>query len=113
MLKLFARILPGGGAGLETKLDGVAGFTGGGDFTYSTRRGGHRAYKIELRGIAGKAADLYVSGIKITSIELTDGRAARKFDTKRGDPTPRLSADDLIEIRQNGSIILTGVLTAQ
>lgn len=95
---------------LEANLLGVNGFTGWGEVEFSAWKNGARRMEIELKGVAGQTADVYVDGTLAKTITLNNGAADRKFDSSRGDDVPALSQGAHIEIRQNGDVILEGRL---
>lgn len=110
MLNTLSRILPLRVLTLEARLKGVAGYTGSGVFRYVAWSSGHVTYDIDLRGIAGLHAGIIARGVSLAPLAVKDGKAAKAFDSRRGDPAPALAAGDTIEIRQNGHAILAGVL---
>ncbi len=110
MLETLKSILPFGARRLEARLKGVAGFTGSGAFRYSLSQGGSVNYETELKGVAGLRCELFAEGEFVATLSCKDGKVNAKFDSRLDDPAIRLDADDLIEIRQNGDVILTGAL---
>lgn len=97
-------------ADLEARLSGVNGFTGRGEIEYSAWHDGSRELEVELRGVAGRAADVIVNDVKVISVALDNGRVDATFDTRLGDAIPDLGVGGRVEIRQNGEAILKGVL---
>lgn len=97
-------------ATLAVELRGVNGFTGSGEVDYSAWRDGSRQMEIELRGVAGRLAELYGNGARIAAIEINNGRVDRMLDTQQGDSVPLLDEGAMIEIVQNGQPILGGKL---
>lgn len=97
-------------ADLEAKLRGVAGFTGYGEVEFAAFSSGKRCLEVEVRGAAGLVADVYINDEKVGAVSLNKGRADEFFDTRHGHSVPDLSEGDKVEIRQNGQVILEGVL---
>jgi len=110
MFGALAKIMTIKTADLEAKLSGVAGFTGYGEFEYASWANGDIAYEIELRGIAGTKADLYINAVKIATTLLINGRSDEHFDSRRGAVRFEAKAGDMIEVRQHGDVILQGIL---
>ena len=110
MFNALARLISLKTADLEAKLSGVAGFTGHGEFEYSSWSNGHVSYEIQLRGIAGTKAEIYVNAQKVATTQLTNGKSDEHFDTRRGAARFETNAGDTVEIRQHGDVILQGVL---
>ncbi|MFZ5617284.1 MAG: hypothetical protein ACOZAA_08190 [Pseudomonadota bacterium] len=113
MLNTLSRILPLRVLTLEARLKGVAGYTGSGLFRYVAWSSGHVTYDVDLRGVAGLRAVVIARGENVAPLAVKDGKAAKTFDSRRGDPAPALAAGDMIEIRQNGDVILQGVLKSE
>jgi len=111
VISTLLKILPLRRTTLETALQGVDGYTGRGEIEFAIPRKGGRQLGIELRGVAGRAADLYANDAHIAAIDLDNGRADKFFDSRKGDPVPALIDGTPVEIRQNGHVILKGVLT--
>lgn len=97
---------------LETKLSGVAGFTGSGQFRYALSPAGSANYEADLKGIAGLRCELFAQGEYVATLACRDGKVLARLDSRLGDPAIRLEAADVIEIRQNGCAILNGALKA-
>lgn len=97
---------------LETKLTGIAGFTGSGSFRYTLSSAGSSHYAADLRGVAGLRCELFAGGEFVSVLECRNGKVAARFDSRLGDPAIRLDDSDAIEIRQNGGIILQGTLAS-
>ena len=95
---------------LDARLSGVAGFTGAGAFRYALSPAGSANYEVEAKGVAGLKAELYACGEFVAPLECEGGKVRAKFDSRIGDLAIRLSAGDLIEIRQNDGVILAGTL---
>ena len=108
MFNALAKLMSLRTADLEAKLSGVAGFTGYGEFEYSSWSNGHVSYEIELRGIAGTKAEIYVNSILVAVTHLTNGKSDQHFDTRRGDAHFKANTGDVVEIRQHGDVILEG-----
>ncbi len=111
MIDALKGLLPWNARRLEARLDGVAGFTGGGSFRYALSAGGSANYETDLRGVAGLGCELFVEGEYVSLLDCKDGRVCAKFDSRLGDPAIRLSSGALVEIRQGGHSILQGRLT--
>lgn len=112
MLETLKSILSIGARRLETKLTGVAGFTGSGSFRYALSPAGSSHYEADLRGVAGLRCELLANGEFVSALDCRNGKVAAKFDSRLGDPAIRLDDGDVIEIRQNGGVILLGTLAA-
>lgn len=111
MLDALKRLLPRKATLLDTKLEGVAGFTGAGSFRYALSPGGSCNYEIEARGVAGLRCELFAQGEFVATLDCRGGKVSAKFDSRLDDPAIYLSKDDTVEIRQNGDVILSGRLT--
>jgi len=109
MLNIF-KLLPRKVIDLEARLTGVNGFTGRGAVGFSVWRDGARVLGVGLRGLAGRVAEIYVDGSQACVVELANGRADRRFATRRGDAVPEMTEGAQVDIRQNGDIVLEGVL---
>lgn len=103
-------ILPFKRAELEARLAGVDGFTGRGEIEFIIWNNGGRALDVELRGVAGRTAEIYANNALAATVDLDNGRADCIFDTRKGDAVPDLIEGARIEVRQNGDVILDGVL---
>lgn len=112
MLDTLKSFLPWTTVRLGAGLAGVAGFTGVGAFRYAMSPGGSANYEIEAKGVAGLKADLFACGEFVAALECEDGKVSAKFDSRLGDPAIRLKAGDIVEIRQNGDVIMAGLLCA-
>ena len=110
MLDQLKRLSPKKTTRLESKLSGVAGFTGAGSFRYALSPAGSADYEIELKGVAGLRCELFAQGEFVAMLDCRDGKVAAKFDSRLGDPAIRLKNADIIEIRQNGDAVLRGAL---
>jgi hypothetical protein len=113
VLDELKRALSGKALALETRLSGVSGHTGTGRFRYAAWSDGHVAYEADLKGIAGLKANIWAHGRLLASLAVKDGKAVGKFDSRAGDAAPALAEGDLVEIRQNGDVILQGELIAE
>lgn len=128
-MHIFVSILPGGemfrflfGGGearmsfgrktadLEARLSPINGYTGRGEIEFSAWGNGSRQLEIELRGVAGRVAELFINGERIKTVNLDNGRVDAFYDTRQGDALPELSEGASVEIIQNGDAILNGVL---
>lgn len=97
----------------ESSLRGVNGFTGRGDIAFAVWPNGKRQLNVELRGVAGRVAEVYADGALAATIDLDEGRAGKSFNTKRGDDVPYLTKDASIDVRQNGQVILEGAFRSE
>ena len=95
---------------LEAKLSGVNGHTGHGEIEFEMWKDGMRELEIELRGVAGRFAEIFANGDLVAAVEFDNGRLDHRFISKNGDELPELGEGALIEVRQNGQPILEGVL---
>lgn len=95
---------------LTTKLHGVNGYTGRGKLGVSAWGSGASVLNIELRGVAGREAEICVDGDRLHSVPLTNGKAARRFHATKERDNREWTSGAKIEIRQNGQAILQGVL---
>lgn len=110
MLQSILRMLPPLRDALAVKLTGVSGFTGRGSIHYTaTENGG--VLTVSLNGIAGRRAEIFADDKLAASIAITNGRASATFSSTKGDKLPALEEGAHIDIRQNGDIVLSGVLT--
>ncbi len=97
-------------ADLEARLQPVNGYTGRGEIEFSAWRNGSRQLEVELRGVAGRSADVFVNGERVQTVMLDNGRVDAFYDTRQGDAVPELAEGAAVEVRQNGDPILSGVL---
>ncbi|MEM8771684.1 MAG: hypothetical protein AAGD92_08550 [Pseudomonadota bacterium] len=95
---------------LEAKLRGVNGYTGYGEVEFSAWQNGSKSLEVELRGVAGTRADIYLHGAKVKTVALNNGRADQVFETTQGDGIPDFTPGATVEIWQNGQLILSGVM---
>ena len=95
---------------LGVKLIGVNGFTGRGFVRYATMDDGGVLW-VTLVGVAGQRAEIFADQERAAKVSITNGRASAIFSSSRGDKLPSLAEGAHIDIRQNGDIILSGVLT--
>lgn len=110
MLNELLKALPRKRLELAAKLSGVSGFTGRGDIEFTVWKSGARELEVELRGVAGRIAEVYADNVLIATVNLNNGRVGHRFDTRKGDDVPALVEGERIEVRQNGDVILDGVL---
>lgn len=110
MLDALKGFLPWLTLRLETKLTGVAGFTGAGAFRYALSPAGSANYEVEAKGVAGRSAELFILGEFVATLDCDEGRLSAKFDSRIGDPAVWLAEGDIVEIRQNGGSVLSGTL---
>lgn len=97
---------------LQSRLSGVDGYTGSGRFRYSVWSSGYVTFEVELRGVAGLKAEVWAKGAKVGRLAVADGRSAAGFDSRIDAPTISLTDGDVVEVRQNGDLILRGLLQA-
>jgi len=95
---------------LETKLRGVSGFTGRGEIAFTAHKSGVKRMEVKLRGVAGRSAEVFIDDVFLTNIDLDNGRVAHTLTTHKGDTIPDLTEGARVDVRQNGEIILEGVL---
>jgi len=95
---------------LEAKLKGVAGFTGSGVMRYVARPPARVRYEIDLKGVAGLKAELWMRGARICEFPIDNGRASVDIRSGQGAPAIAASAGETVSIRQNGDVILSGRL---
>lgn len=110
IVEAITQVLPGPVGRCDVKLRGVAGFTGTGEVRFTAWPDGHVSLIADLRGVAGLRAELWARGEKVGPLSGDNGRISAQFDTRAGGPALALAPGDLIEVRQNGAVILTGVL---
>lgn len=97
-------------ADLEADFVPINGYTGRGEIEYSAWADGSRQLEVELRGIAGRSADIHIDGTRVMSVTLNDGRVDKFFDTRQGDAIPEIREGSLIEVYQNSQPILSAVV---
>ncbi len=110
MLQTLLRLLPPPRGALAVKLSGVSGFTGRGFIRYASVENGGVLY-VTLIGIAGREAEVFADGECAARIDIINGRASAIFSSAKGDKLPSIEEGAHIDIRQNGDIVLSGVLT--
>ncbi|MEL6362987.1 MAG: hypothetical protein AAFR21_18115 [Pseudomonadota bacterium] len=110
MFGALARIFPVKTRELEAKLTGVQGHTGYGEVEIDYWSNGRAQVEVELRGIAGLAADLVVAGRPVGTVPLDNGRADYDFDAQPLSEAFQAQDGDIVEIHQNGIAVLHGVL---
>jgi hypothetical protein len=71
---------------------------------------GRTLLEVELRGLAGLRAEIGARGRTFAHIPCKDGKASLLWDSRRGDPAPQLAVGDVVEVRQNGHVVLRGAL---
>ena len=112
MLSALLKLFPTKTSSKTVQLSGVNGFTGRGAIAYHAWSSGARRFHVSLKGIAGRQAEVYVDGARLTVIDLNNGRATKSIGTKEGDAIPDLDSGQKVEIHQNGHVILSGALNA-
>ena len=110
MLNTLTRIFPLKTAEYVAKLEGQAGFTGRGLVEINFWSHGGVDGEVDLRGIAGLKAELFLGGRRIIDIPLKNGRAVRRFTDRQLTRELMATVGDPVEIRQNGDVILRGAL---
>lgn len=110
MFETLLKVLPRKAAALETKLSGVNGFTGRGEIEFTAWKNGVRELEVELRGVAGRYADIHADDAFVMTVNFDNGRLDQTYSTRNGDPIPELIEGARIVVQQNGEIILEGVL---
>ncbi len=95
---------------LEARLAPVDGGSGRGEIEFSSWRDGSKQLEIELRGVSGTSADVYINGERVKTVSLDNGRIDEFIDTRKGDDVPDLAVGASVEVRQNGNPVLSGVL---
>lgn len=111
MFDWLAGLAPFAGGAMGAPLAGVNGFTGGGRIRYAACGANRRRLRIDLKGVAGRVAEIHVDGVLAGRMRVKDGRSCATFASTRGDAIPPLGEGARIEIRQNGETILAGVLS--
>ena len=110
MIQNLLRMLPPLRGALTVKLTGINGFTGRGSVRYAANDNGGML-TITLNGVAGRSAEIFTQGELAGSVAIINGRANATFSSARGDKLPALQEGAEIDIRQNGDVVLSGVLT--
>jgi hypothetical protein len=110
MLETILSVLPRKRTELEARLQGVDGYTGRGEIEFTAWKNGKKKMEVELRGVAGRNAEVYADNVLTVTVDLDNGRGDHKFNTRKGDEVPDLVEGARIDVRQNGEIILEGVL---
>lgn len=109
MFQNLLKLLPPLRGALTVKLTGIHGFSGRGSVRFfSTDAGG--VLTVSLNGLAGISADIFSDDEIAVSVPITNGRADATFSSAKGDKLPMLQEGAHIEIRQNGDVVLSGVL---
>ena len=122
MLQALLNIMPHRRAALTARLVGVSGFTGRGDIRFAARKNEKNILFVDLRGLAGCTAMIFVNGTQVATIEISKGRAGKSLSSRaghkfpkglspvlRGMKFPKIGPGDNIDVRQNGDVILSGV----
>lgn len=110
MIQTLLRMLPQARGALSVRLTGINGFTGRGSVRYAENDNGGML-TITLTGVAGRSAEVFAHGESAGSIAIINGRASATFSSAKGDKLPALKEGAEIDIRQNGEVVLQGVLT--
>ena len=109
-MNAIARLFPLRIAEYQARLEGQAGFTGRGGVHLKFSSHGGVYGEIDLRGIAGLSAALYLAGRHVVDIPLNNGRAVFRFNQRKLGREISATTGDMVDIRQNGDIILRGAL---
>lgn len=96
---------------LAAKLAGVNGFTGRGSIACQTSPDGVDKLTIDLSGLAGRNADVFINDAPSGTIAVKNGRARARLVSQASDSGLRTDDGALVEVRQNGDVVLSGVLT--
>lgn len=96
---------------LAAKLSGVDGFTGRGTVACKIARQGLDTLRVDLNGLAGRKAEIFLNETPAGTITIKNGRAREKFASPLVAGAPAVGDGSLVEIRQNGDVVLSGVLT--
>lgn len=99
-------------ADLEAKLTAPAGAAKG-EFEFSSWSNGERACEIELEGLVPGATEIRVDGALLRALSTTGAKTDLTVATRRGDHVPQYGEGSRVEIRQNGVVVLEGVLVAE
>lgn len=110
MIQNLLRMLPPVRGALSVRLTGINGFTGRGWVRYAENDNGG-VLTVTLNGIAGRSAEIFAHDELAGSVAITNGRASATFSSAKGDKLPALEDGAEIDIRQNGDVVLSGVLT--
>lgn len=108
MLRSFLKQLQGYRHGLRAPLNGVNGFTGGGEIIYAVSINGQSSITVRLRGVAGREAEIFSGDTLIAITPIKNGRASKRIASDEGAVLPEFSEGAFIEVRQNGHVILSG-----
>ncbi len=111
MIDMLTRALPLTWRPFSAKLTGVSGFTGRGSVSFLIGGDGAKKLVVDLQGVAGREADVVANDQTAVTVKIVKGRANATFTSKRGAKLPDLGDGARIDIRQNGDIILSGVLS--
>ncbi|MEO1135727.1 MAG: hypothetical protein AAFW68_03825 [Pseudomonadota bacterium] len=94
---------------LAAKLAGVNGFTGRGSIACMTSAEGVDRLTVDLSGLAGRNADVFINNARSGTIAIKNGRAKARLVSRAGGL--RTNDGARVEVRQNGDVVLAGVLT--
>ncbi len=111
MFHALLRVWPRLRSKFSARLSGVNGFTGRGAVNYSSTKAGVKKLSVNLRGLAGREANLFADQSSSVPVPIINGRARATFVSKKGDKVPSLTEGARIDVHQNGDVILSGVLT--
>jgi len=95
---------------LDSRLQGVNGFTGHGEVAFLFWRSGAKKIDIGLSGVAGRSADIFIDDAHYQAMPLNNGTVRFTVKTSCGNIVPDLTPGAKVEIRQNGEAILGGTL---
>lgn len=110
MLNAMTRVFPLKTAEYTARLMGQAGFTGRGVLFLAFMSHGGVEASIDLRGIAGTKAELWIAGRHVIDIPLKNGRALMRFSHKKLLRDLTATEGDIVDVHQNGDVILRGSL---
>jgi len=111
MLDMLTKALPLAWRPFSAKLTGVSGFTGRGSISYLIGGDGATKLSVDLQGVAGREAQVMANDHSVVTLKIVKGRVNATFTSKRGAILPKLEDGARIDIRQNGDVILSGVLS--
>lgn len=103
--------LPLARAAYSARLAGVNGFTGRGAIGFDINAQGEKKLFVDLYGVAGRGAEIFVDDRPVQTIAITKGRGGATFASRKGDIVPDMAEGAKVDVMQNGDVILSGVLT--
>lgn len=72
---------------------------------------GSAEFEAKIRGVSlpdGSAVEFVLEGVSLGRAEIRRGRARLEFDSRQGDDVPPVAADQRIEVRHDGVVLLEG-----